>query len=184
MSGQADVMDWLAGQVRQALEAADLDAYAGLLDPAVRCGPPGDPSPLLQNRAQVLAWYSHGRDSGARGRVIETLVAGDKILVGLKVTGIPASALAGGKTGRWQVFTVRGGRITAITGFAERDEAAAWAGPPSPGPFLFGHRGRLPRHRADNSLRLVAKEAIHHPGAGSDHRAQLVPVHGLVGADI
>jgi RimJ/RimL family protein N-acetyltransferase len=160
VNGQADVMDRLAGQIRQALEAADLDAYAGLLDPAVRCGPPGDPSPPLQNGAQVLAWYRRGRDSGARGRVTETLVSGDKILVGLKVTGTPASALAGGETGRWQVFTVRGGRITALTGFAERDEAAAWAGlaPAAPVP-PDAITWAAPRHRlADDRIELRLPE--------------------------
>ena len=42
---------------------------------------------------------------------------------------------------------------------------------------------RLSR-RADNPLRLLAKEAIHHPSASCDHRTQLVPVHGLGGADV
>src|SRR6516162_3046421 len=60
-SGSADVVERLAGRVRLALEAADLDAYAELLDPGVRWGPPGDPVPPCQNRAQVLAWYQRGR---------------------------------------------------------------------------------------------------------------------------
>ena len=55
MSGQAEVMDRLAGQVRQALETADLDAYAGLLDRGVRWGLPGDPVPPCRSRGQVLA---------------------------------------------------------------------------------------------------------------------------------
>jgi len=56
--------------------------------------------------------------------------------------------------------------------------------PPGAGPSLYGHQGRLTRHRADTPLSLLAEEAIHHPSAGADHRAQLVPVHGLGGADI
>jgi RimJ/RimL family protein N-acetyltransferase/ketosteroid isomerase-like protein len=136
VGAQAGVMDRLAGQVRQALEAADLDAYADLLDRGVRWGPPGDPVPPCRSRAQVLAWYQRGRDAGTRARVTETVVAGDKILVGLKVSS-PASASArAGEAGRWQVLTVRGGRIAEITGFADRDEAAAWAGlaPPPAAP--------------------------------------------------
>ena len=69
MIGHADVTGGLAGQVRQALQAADLDAYAALLDPAVPLGPPGDPSAPCQSRAQVLAWYRQGRNSGTRARV-------------------------------------------------------------------------------------------------------------------
>jgi hypothetical protein len=128
VTGQADV-EWLAGQVQQALEAADLRAYADLLDPAVRWGPPGDPVPPCQSREQVLAWYQRGRDAGTRARVTETQVSGDKILVGLAVTGLAVTGEeAAGETGRWQVLTVRGGRITDIIGFDDRDEAAVWAG--------------------------------------------------------
>ena len=93
MTGQRDATQRLAGQVRQALEAADLAACADLLDPAVRLGPPGDPSPPCQNRDQVLAWYQRGRDAGTRARVTGTLVSGNRILVGLKVTGWPMVAL-------------------------------------------------------------------------------------------
>lgn len=128
MNAQADALDRLAGQVREALESADLDAYAGLLDRAVQWGPPGDPVPPCRSRAQVLAWYRRGRDSGTRARVTDTLVAGDKILVGLTVTRPPGAAGGAGEADRWQVLTVRGGRITAITGFDSREEAAAWAG--------------------------------------------------------
>jgi hypothetical protein len=129
VAGQADVVERLAGQVREALEAADLEAYADLLDPAVRWGPPGDPAPPCQSRRQVLDWYQRGRDAGTRARVTETRVSGDKILVGLAVTGAGTS----GETGRWQVLTVRGGRVAEIVAFDERDEAAAWAG--LSGPF-------------------------------------------------
>ena len=125
MAGEPDSAQRLAGQVRQALQAADLTAYADLLAPDVRWGPPGDPSPPCQNRGQVLAWYQRGRDAGIRARVTETLVSGDRILVGLKVTGDQGSD---GDRDRWQVLTVRGGQITSIVGFDNRDEAAASAG--------------------------------------------------------
>ncbi len=156
MGGQADVMDGLAGQVRQALEAADIEAIEALLDPGARWGPPGDPVPPCRSRAQVLAWYRRGRDSGTRARVTETVVAGDKILVGLKVTAGAGAGAGAGEADRWQVLTVRGGRIAGITGFAERDEAAAWAGlmaapPTPPGAILW----TAPAHRlADDRVRL------------------------------
>jgi RimJ/RimL family protein N-acetyltransferase len=134
VSGQAEVMGRLAGQVRQALEAADLDTYAGLLDQAVRWGPAGDPVPPCRSREQVLAWYRRASDSGTRTRVTDTLVAGDKILVGLKVTSPAGAGSGAGEVNRWQVLTVRGGRITAINGFAARDEAEIWAGLARPRP--------------------------------------------------
>jgi RimJ/RimL family protein N-acetyltransferase/ketosteroid isomerase-like protein len=134
VSSQADLMDRIAGQVREALEAADLDGYADLLDDGARWGAPGDPVPPCRSRAQVLAWYRRGRDAGTRARVTETLVAGDKILVGLKVTGPADAPTEAGEADRWQVLTVRGGRVAEITGFSDRNDAAAWAGltPPRP----------------------------------------------------
>ncbi len=135
MTRHAEVMDQLAAQVRSALEAADLDAYADLLDRGVRWGPPGDPVPPCRSRAQVLDWYRRGRGAGTRARVTETVVAGDKILLGLKVARIAAPD-ADAESDRFQVLTVRDGRITDITGFGDRDEAAAWAGltPARPAP--------------------------------------------------
>ena len=159
VNGPADVVERLAGRVRLALEAADLDAYADLLDPGVRWGPPGDPVPPCQNRAQVLAWYQRGRAAGARARVTETLVSRDRILVGLKVTGRPAIG-AGDETDRWQVLTVRDGRITAIAGFEERDEAAAWAGlAPAPPVRPSAISWAAPRPRlADDRIELRLPE--------------------------
>jgi RimJ/RimL family protein N-acetyltransferase len=127
VTGQAGAMDQLAAQVRSALEAADLEAYAHLLHRDVRWGPPGDPVPPCRSRAQVLAWYRRGRDGGARARVTETMVAGDKILFGLKVASTAARD-AGAESDRWQVLTARDGQIIDIIGFGDRDEAAAWAG--------------------------------------------------------
>lgn len=98
----------------------------------MRWGAPDDGSPACQNRAQVLAWYERGRTAGVRVEVSETVVAGDRILVGLRVTGrgeSPAQAAgSGGETGRWQVLTVRGGRVVDIVGYDERSQAAARAG--------------------------------------------------------
>jgi hypothetical protein len=126
----------LAALIGQALAAADLEAYASLLHPEVRWGAPGDPSPPCQNRSQVLAWYRNGREAGSRARVTETVVAGDKILVGLRVSRAEAdSGTSGGTSGgasaevdRWQVLTTRDGLVSDIRGFDSRDEAAGAAG--------------------------------------------------------
>jgi ketosteroid isomerase-like protein len=118
----------LAGLVGQALSEADLDGYADLLHPDVRWGAPGVPSPPCQNRSQVLAWYRSGREAGTRARVTETVAAGDKILVGLRVTGATSESGSDGEFDRWQVLTVRDGMVADIRGFDIRDEAAAAAG--------------------------------------------------------
>jgi RimJ/RimL family protein N-acetyltransferase/ketosteroid isomerase-like protein len=159
MSGRGEAMDRLADQVREALNTADLDALAELLDPAVRWGPPGHPVPPGRSRAEALARYRRGRDIGARARVTETLVAGDKILVGLKVTN-PArvAARAGaGEASRWQVLTVGGdGRITAITAFPDREQAEIYAGlaPPRPAPPDAIQWAAPPYRLADNRIGL------------------------------
>jgi ketosteroid isomerase-like protein len=118
----------IARQISAALEAADLSAFSDLLDPHVHWGAPGDPSPACQNRDQVMSWYQRGKQEGVRARVSETVVSGDRILVGLRVAGGPASEHSADEAERWQVLTVRGGRVVDIVGFDDRGEAAARAG--------------------------------------------------------
>ena len=131
MSEHPDSVTRLARRLERALGAADLSAFGDLLHPDVRWGPPGDPSPPCQSRAQVLAWYQRGQGSGATARVTEVTVVGDRILVGLVVSGTPAARQRGGRATRWQVFTARRGRVVDIVGFDQRSQAAAHAGVPA-----------------------------------------------------
>ncbi len=121
MSTEAEQMEALAGQVQAALQTADLGAYKDLLDPDVTWGAPDDPVPSCRNRDQVLAWYRQGRAKGVRADVIETLVQGDKILVGLMVAN--QEAADAGSSPRWQVLSVRDGLVTDIRGFEDRSSA-------------------------------------------------------------
>jgi RimJ/RimL family protein N-acetyltransferase/ketosteroid isomerase-like protein len=121
-------MEVLARRISAALEAGDLEAFAELLDPRARWGAPGDPAPPCQSKTDVLAWYQRGHDAGTRAAVVETLVTGDRILVGLRVTGRAEATPQAAEDDRWQVLTVRNGLVAEIAGFADRDEAAAWAG--------------------------------------------------------
>jgi ketosteroid isomerase-like protein len=118
-------------RVRAALEAADLSAIRGLLDPDVQWGAPDDPTPGCTNRDQVLAWYQRGRTAGARAQVTEMAVHGDKLLIGLRVSGSPAAQAGGGAVDRWQVVRVRSGRIVDIRGFDRRADAAARVATPA-----------------------------------------------------
>jgi ketosteroid isomerase-like protein len=118
-------IDELAEQVRMALEGADLSSFSELLDPDVTWGAPGARQPSCRNRDQVLAWYGKGREAGVRARVNDVSVHGDKILVSLVVGGSPAGKERGGEALRWQVLTVRQGRVVDIVGFDDRHQALA-----------------------------------------------------------
>jgi ketosteroid isomerase-like protein len=121
-------MEELAAQVRGALESGDLSAFAELLDPDVTWGAPDARVPACRNRDQVLAWYQQGRKSGTRASVNDVTVLGDTILVALVVRASPAARRRGGAALRWQVLTVRNGRVVDIVGFDDRSEALARAG--------------------------------------------------------
>jgi RimJ/RimL family protein N-acetyltransferase/ketosteroid isomerase-like protein len=127
MPDHAEPAARVAQRVKAAFEAADLSAFGELLDPGVQWGAPGAPSPVCTDREQVLAWYRRGREAGIRARVCEVTVHGDRVLVGLRLTGRRAAGDPRAGAERWQVLTVRGGRVTGITGFGDRGEAAAHA---------------------------------------------------------
>ncbi len=118
-------VQYVASQVKIALESADLRAFGDLLDTNVRWGAPDDPTPSCQNRRQVLAWYERGRGAGVRAQVSEVVVVGDRIVVGLTVSGREVAPQSSGGAERWQVLTVRDGRVVDIVGFDHRDEAMA-----------------------------------------------------------
>lgn len=125
----ADVPATLAARVSSALESGDLDAIAGLLDPAARWGAPEGPDDAdCRNREEVIAWWARARAAGARARVTEVTAGAGTLLVGLDVTGTSAARESGGTAARWQVLTVRGERIADIRGFDNRASAAARAG--------------------------------------------------------
>jgi ketosteroid isomerase-like protein len=117
----------IARQLRRAIETSDVSAFGDLLDPDVTWGAPGAPVSVCTNREQVLAWYSRGRDRGGRATVSEITGIGDKLLVGLVVHGTEAAKERGGAALRWQVLTVREGRIVDIAGFDSKPDALARA---------------------------------------------------------
>jgi hypothetical protein len=128
MTEQPAALESLAQQVRVALESADLSVFSRLLDPNVHWGAPDDPAPSCQNREQVLAWYQRGRDAGVRARVTEVAVLGvQTILAGLVVTGHQVGDSS--EVERWQLLTVRNGRVVDIVAYNDRAEAVARAGP-------------------------------------------------------
>lgn len=117
------IVERLAERVAAALDAADPEQFADLLDPRVTWGAPGDPSPPCRNRQQVLAWYQRGRADGRRAQVRSVTAHQDKILVSMMVTtsGVPTNGEA--ESPRWQVLTVVDGRIADIRGYDDEDAA-------------------------------------------------------------
>lgn len=122
-----DSMTRLADRVRAAFDSADLTAIADLLAPDVRWGPPGDPSPPCQSRRQVLAWYERAKETGMRARVAGVTVLGDRLLVELAVRDTRASPAPRDESARWQLLTIRDGRIADIVGFDTERDARSYA---------------------------------------------------------
>lgn len=110
------------------METADLDAFLSLCADDVHWGAPGDAHGGCQNRDQVRSWYESAFGRGVRATVNEVIPGPTNLLVGLTVSGSPAAKDQGGQIERWQVLTIRDGRIRDICGFDDRQEAARWAG--------------------------------------------------------
>jgi ketosteroid isomerase-like protein len=119
-------MDEIAVLVRNALAAEELSAFTELLDPAVTWGAPGARNPSCQNRNQVLAWYQRGRDAGVSGSVYDVEVLGDRLLVSISVRGTENAREHGGTALRFQVLTVRNGKVVEIVGFDDKTEAFSY----------------------------------------------------------
>jgi len=119
-------MDEIAVLVRKALAADDLSAFTELLDPAVTWGAPGAHNPTCKNRSQVLAWYQRGRDAGVRGSVYDVEVLGYRLLVTMSVRGTENANERGGAALRFQVLTVRSGKVVDIVGFDDKTEALSY----------------------------------------------------------
>jgi len=126
-----DTMDQVARRVRAALAAQDLSTFSELLDPDVTWGAPGARHPSCQNRNQVLAWYQRGREAGVQGSVFGVEVVGDRLLVSMSVRGTENARDRGGAALRYQVLTVRDGRVVDIVGFDDKADALAHAGEPT-----------------------------------------------------
>lgn len=123
-----EAMEQLARKVRAAYETSDLSLLDEILDPSVHFGPPGDPSPPCQSREQVIAWYERARAAGASAHVVAMEVMGDRLLVDLLLRGNDSARARGGLAPRWQLLTVRDGKVVDIVGFEQREEALSFAG--------------------------------------------------------
>jgi hypothetical protein len=119
-------MDEIAVLVRNALAAEDLSAFTELLDPAVTWGAPGARNPTCKNRSQVLSWYKRAQDAGVRGSVYDVEILGDRLLLSMSVGGTENARERGGTALRFQVLTVRSGKVVDIVGFDDKTEAVSY----------------------------------------------------------
>jgi SnoaL-like domain len=123
IASMAQDMEEIAALVRKAMASEDVAAFAELLGSEVTWGPPGARNRICKNRNEVLAWYEKGRDAGVRGSVYDVQVLGDRLLVSMSVTGTDEARKRGGTALRFQVLTVRHGRIVDIVGFEDKVDA-------------------------------------------------------------
>lgn len=120
-------MEVIARQIQIALDASDLTAFQELLDPNVTWGAPHAKNPACKSRDQVLTWYQRGKASGVEGRVSDVEILGECVLLGLVVRRTEAAQERGEAAMRWQVNTVRDGRVIEIVGFDDHHEAITYA---------------------------------------------------------
>jgi len=119
-------MDELAAAVAGALQSGDLAAITALMANDVRWGAPEQSVPTCRNKSQVLRWYENAQLAGASAQVIETIVLGEHIVLGVMVQGNPR-AESPSPSLRWQVMSVKDGQVAEIRGYDSRGEAEEFA---------------------------------------------------------
>jgi hypothetical protein len=75
---------------------------------------------------KMLAWYQRGRDAGVRGSAYDVEVLDDRLLVSMSVRGTENARERGGAALRFQVLTVRSGKVVHIVGFDDKAEARSY----------------------------------------------------------
>jgi ketosteroid isomerase-like protein len=122
-------MESLAQRVRYAMEAIDLATMEELLAPDARWGAPEQDVPTCRDAKEILSWYELAQANGVSADVTEVVVVGENIVVGLKIHTNPKTKTKT-KTNvntRWQVLSVRDGRIAEIRGYETRGDATSFA---------------------------------------------------------
>jgi hypothetical protein len=127
MTEPGRAIEAVARRIQAALDKSDLDAFRELLDPNVTWGPPHAKNPGCRNRDQVLSWYQRGKASGVEGCISGVEILGECVVLTLVVRGTEAAQERGGAAMRWQVNTVRDGRVIEIVGFDDHGGAIAYA---------------------------------------------------------
>ena len=109
------------------MQSADLGAMSELLAPDARWGAPEQTVPTCRNAQEILSWFEVARDNGVRADVTAADVVGERIVVALKIHANPSTAKRSKEQVRWQVMSVRDGRVSEIRGYEKRRDATAFA---------------------------------------------------------
>ncbi|HEY3871998.1 MAG TPA: hypothetical protein VGM10_26785 [Actinocrinis sp.] len=120
----------VADQLTAALETGDAHLMEPLSDPAVRWGGEEETEETCHSRGDVLTWYRRLYDSGVRVEVTGVVVRDGSVVLSMAITGSKA-----GPSGRLpdlvhQVFHLEAGLGIDIRGYAQREDALAWADTP------------------------------------------------------
>jgi ketosteroid isomerase-like protein len=118
-------MESLAQRVRYAMEAIDLATMEELLAPDARWGAPEQEVPTCRDAKEILSWYELAQANGVSADITEVAVIGENIVVGLKIHANPRTKSK--VNTRWQVLSVRDGRIAEIRGYETRGDATSFA---------------------------------------------------------
>jgi ketosteroid isomerase-like protein len=119
--------DTLAARVRNAMETIDLTTMGELLAPNAKWGAPEQEVPTCQNAQEILSWFDLAQANGVRAEIKSVDVVGGHLVVGLKVLANKDIDPKAKNRTRWQVMSVRDGRIAEIRGYETRGEATDFA---------------------------------------------------------
>jgi ketosteroid isomerase-like protein len=117
----------IAARLCGAFNSHDLASFGELLDENVQWGP-RDYEGSCHNRSQVLAWFARLLGEGVDGTVTEVATSPNHVLLGLDVVWPTDTTDPERPRDRYQLYTVRDGRIVELEGFEDRASAARQAG--------------------------------------------------------
>ena len=117
-------------RIWDAAERGDTEAAFELYDPAIVLDNSTVPGPLAgryQGHDGVRRFSAEWREPFAaetyRAQPEEFIDAGDRVVVGVRLTARGKTSGASVEMSRWHVYTIRDGRVTRIDIFATKSEA-------------------------------------------------------------
>jgi ketosteroid isomerase-like protein len=112
------------GDLDGMLELVDPDLEWTYLDPALE-----HPAPqVCHGRQELEQVLRHWAEQGLRAELEEVIGSGERVMVGVRTSGVDAYHGRGGDDRAYSVLTVREGRIVALRDCRHRQEALQLAG--------------------------------------------------------
>jgi ketosteroid isomerase-like protein len=112
------------GDITAMLSIVDAALEWTYLDPSL-----ADTQPqVCHGRGELEGALRGQAERGLISRLEEVIANGDRVVVGVRTPGIDALRMRQAQDRNYDVFTVRGGRVVAMRGCRDRDEALTIAG--------------------------------------------------------